>query len=471
MANAVAPNYNCNNNIPVALWQLTRQMIAAGWTHVASSLATTLSIVIGTDLWNTDKTTWATSVVTGNWWLGQGPVTWRIPFITAITGVFIRGETVTQATSGATGELIGQVWNGSTAGYAVIMPMTGTFNNTDVITGNSSGAYFTPNGTIATFVRQIVFWLDVVTGTDQTTTTFHVYYQCTDSVGEASSQFSYSTRLAAVSATVCPGGATSGANAFPSSTSGSYVAYGTGGSGAASTGSTVLGYYGTCGLAQIMVANATPGAGLSADGSFVFAVGSPSVNAGAYCGFAFQRLDNTEPGDVENYTWLCGGLVGTLNRTTSFYDYSPQLGSSDTFGGSFSSPVIGTIMYSSQPTWRRRGMASPYGGEGTWVLIKPCKLYFCVNAIAASVVMATEAGDNERMSTALITTQVREPLWIIGTSLNLKVRKGTPRWIYQVQGNNGCDTYDTKSWIQLSNSNQSALVAGPWDGVTTPQNA
>jgi hypothetical protein len=450
----------------IAIWQLTRQMVAAGWTHVASSLAATLSITIADDKWNTTKATWSSTVVQGNWWCGQGPVTWRIPYTTATVGVFIRGETVTQAVSGATGELIGQVWDGVSLGYAVVMPMTGTFNNTDIITGNSSGATLTPSGTIATFTRQIVFWLGLVTGTNQNSCTAHIYYQCTDSVGEASAQFSAAARLAAVTATVAPGGASSGANVYPPDGTGTYTVHGTGGSGSATTGADMLGYNTACGLAQIMVANATPGAGLSADGSFIFAVGSPNVNAGAYCGFAFQRLDNTEPGDVENYGWVSGSYTGTMSRTVAYCNANPQIGCDDAFG-STGSP--GGIWNCNQPNWRRRGMAA-YGGEGQWVLVKPCKLYFSASS-NSGIVMNQGVGDNERMATSLVQTQVREPLWLICTDATFKIRKGTTRWIFQVQGNNGCDTYDNKFWVQLSNSNQPALVVGPWDGVTTPQNA
>jgi len=85
--------------------------------------------------------------------------------------------------------------------------------------------------------------------------------------------------------------------------------------------------------------------------------------------------------------------------------------------------------------------------------------------------MSQGVGDNERMASALVQSQVREPIWLICVDASFKVRKGTARWLFQVQGNNGCDTYDSKSWIQLSNTNQPALVAGPWDGVTIPQNA
>ena len=465
MANALAANYNCNQNIAIALWQLTRQMVAAGWTHLASSLGAALSIVPGTDEWNVSKGTWSAGAIIGNWWLGQGPITLRIPNTVAATGTFIRGETITQATSGATGELVGEVWDGVSLGYLVVMPMTGTFDNTHVITGLSSGATVTPNGTIALFTRQVVFWLGAVSGTTQTSCIFHIYYQCTDSVSEAASQFSAAARLAAVTTTVAPGGAGAGAKSFPADGTGTFVPYGTGGSGAAATGATALGTNTSCGLAQIMVANATPGAGLSADGSFVFAVGSPAINAGAYCGFAFQRLDNTEPGDVENYSWLCGGQTGTFNRTTQLAG-APQSGSNDAFG---SGTAVGSIGYSGQPNWRRRGMTA-YGGEGQWVITKPCKLYFAISGNAGTI-MSQGVGDNERMASALVQSQVREPIWLICVDASFKVRKGTARWLFQVQGNNGCDTYDSKSWIQLSNTNQPALVAGPWDGVTIPQNA
>jgi hypothetical protein len=74
----------------------------------------------------------------------------------------------------------------------------------------------------------------------------------------------------------------------------------------------------------------------------------------------------------------------------------------------------------------------------------------------------------ERQSSALVSTKIREPIWIIQQSAtSSKIRKGTLRWMAVVQGGEAGDTYDNKLWLQVS-SKAAPFVVGPWDGVTTP---
>lgn len=467
MANTIVPNF-ASGNVGISVWRLALAMISSGWTHLASSLGSNINRDGTLNYWNTSQALFTARFSAGNWILLQGPVTLRIPFITA-PGSFTRGETISQLTSGATGELVGVVWDGSSSGYAVVMPMTGTFDNTHTISGNISSAVLTPNGTIAKFTRQVVFWINNITGDSAGSSTGHIYYQCTDSVGEGASQFSDPTRLAATTTTICPGGYTSGDNTFPDDGTGTFVVVGTGGSGEVDAGASTLsgclqnsGFL--IGFSQIMCANATPSGSASADGSFTLAIGMPGTNAGAYTGFSFQRLDATEPGDVENYGWI--GFQDTPTRTVAtslLYSYLCDIWQTVTGGSN-----AGIVAFN-HPNWRRRGMDS-YGGEGGYITCQIARLGTGAGT-TLSPVQAQATSDNERVATSLVTTSVLEPCWLVCTTVGSKVRKGTPRWIWSVEGNNGCDTYGGKLFVQLSNNNAPAFVAGPWDGVSVPSNA
>jgi hypothetical protein len=67
-----------------------------------------------------------------------------------IVGTFTVGETVTQATSSATGVVSG--WNGL---KLVLSQMTGTFDITHVVTGGSSTAHGIPSAVNYAFIRGI----------------------------------------------------------------------------------------------------------------------------------------------------------------------------------------------------------------------------------------------------------------------------------------------------------------------------
>jgi hypothetical protein len=185
----------------------------------------------------------------GAWLNLQGPTLMKIPIgSNAVTGNFIRGENVTQTTTGAQGEVLGVVQDtvGGT-GYLVIAPrvvgtglqagpvtaanMTYGWNNsssTDTLTGFYSGATVTTpaNSTPIAYISEVVFWKD-------TATQGHIYYQRIDqnsstesATGALTGRFSTMSTLSQVTSQIPPGGSTGAppANGFP--TTGTYCVIG-----------------------------------------------------------------------------------------------------------------------------------------------------------------------------------------------------------------------------------------------------
>ena len=157
----------------------------------------------------------------GAWLLLQGPSVMRIPIgtITNTTGQFIKGENVTQTTTGAQGEVLGVYLDTVFGGFLVVSPrVSGTggdprgWDHTNVITGALSGATVTPTATVIEYVREIVFWYNNIT-------TGHIYYQCIDSVGEASVTKASTTIAAGSNGQALPQGTINVASTsgFPSS--------------------------------------------------------------------------------------------------------------------------------------------------------------------------------------------------------------------------------------------------------------
>src|ERR1700743_539330 len=118
MADIVFPNIDLvsSNNAFQVIWKMTRAMKKAGWTYKASGDGTSkdTSGTATSDLWGGNANpaldtnpfgSIAASSVAG-WWCAQGPTTLKIPISAAPSGLFIRGEKVTQATSSAEGELV-----------------------------------------------------------------------------------------------------------------------------------------------------------------------------------------------------------------------------------------------------------------------------------------------------------------------------------------------------------------------------
>lgn len=414
----------------------------------------------------------ATSSGSGAWWCAEGPATMKIPIGTGVpTGTFVRGENVTQATSGATGELLGVMTDASGGtGYLVISPrVSGSgaavrgWDSSHTITGTTSGATITPTGTPLEYIREIVIWKN-------STSQGHMYQQVIDSVNESTpgaliGRFSSMATLSGCTATICPGGATGGvpsSNGFP--TTGTMVAWGTGGSGAVGTGAAswlcCTGNVATWGAAQLLAANNIEDANISADGSFIVAIGTPAAGTPAtFNGYFFMRLDDQEEGDIDPY-------VHWVTTNSQNYDGSRTVrtatGATAGFNDVWNSGFWGAVNYTPFRGWRRRGFSSgdvyqEFQGAilGMW---------------NTTQILAINTGTFDRVATAPVNTAVREPIWVVSSQFGQKQRKGTLRWVYAVGGGAGTDTYDTKRWVQLSSASVPS-VAGPWDGSTTPSNS
>jgi hypothetical protein len=255
------------------------------------------------------------------WWNAQGPSTLKIPITTSavpgINGYFMRGEIISQATTGAQGEIIGYIFDGyAVQGFLVVMPrVDGSgadphgWDHTHLITGSISGANVTPSATVIEFVREIVFWKGITTNNATT------YMQCVDQSSESAQRLSVLAGSAGCTGAVAPGGGGSG-NAFP--TAGTYTAGGTGGSLAGQevfVNNVVLS---NIGKSQIIAANATYSSNTSADGSFIVAVSRDiSVVPGNYKTlWGYQRTDNQEDGDVDPYVFWTPSNDGDLASVT-----------------------------------------------------------------------------------------------------------------------------------------------------------
>lgn len=400
---------------------------------------------------------------TGAWICLQGPSTIKVPMGSATPG-FIKGENVTQASSGATAEVIGVYTDSVNGGYLVLSPrLSGIssgvrgWNNVSNIVGSVSGAVVSPTGTLLEYVREVVLWKNSLTNG-------HMYWQAIESITEATTtattgRFSTMAALATCTATLCPGGATGGSpltNGFP--TVGTFACFGTGGSNLASTGSS--GWFGsststTNGVAQIMCANMIEGQNASADGSLVLAIGVPASSNQAFLGMSMQRLDDQEDGDLDPYVWAIPFSGGNFARSRTGNGNSSS--TSDFFNStwwSLSSTFLGH---------RRRGF--PTGDTFSEFLGCALMNFSGVAAYGANIAA------RDMVACAFTNIPIREPIMVAHNGatngVTAKTRKGTCRWAYWMVGGNALITYDSRKWIQLSSSNYT-VVCGPADGTTIP---
>jgi hypothetical protein len=142
MANVIIPNFSpisisTVNDAFSIIWKLSRAMKAAGWVYKSSSDGTTkdTSGTATNDKWGGNANPLLDAYPSfpgGNtaaqaWWNAQGPSTLKIPIGAkqtpgSYTG-FIRGENISQATTGAQGEIIGYIFDGyAQTGFLVVMP-------------------------------------------------------------------------------------------------------------------------------------------------------------------------------------------------------------------------------------------------------------------------------------------------------------------------------------------------------------
>lgn len=414
------------------------------------------------------------------WWCARGPSTIRVPITAApVAGpdgfTFVRGENIVQTTTGFEGEIIGFVYDASAPSYLVVAPrLRGTgaepygLTTGNAFTGGVSGATVTQNGTALEYRHEMVIWKS----TNQTEgSIFHVVYE---PVAEgALNSFLTIAAQAGCTASVAPGGSTATANngsnnGFPTF---AWVHWGSAVTGGAAhenwNGKNAANPVAN---AQIMCVDLIEEQNWSADGSWVHAFAVTSVAGGGHNGYAFQRCDDCEDGDLDPYVSMApaGGSLTlyTNSRTGAGTQTSSGSALDECFTTAWHSNTSAGTSHTVWRGWRKRGLtgdAATNQQDFELSTLIPRQ----TAAAVTSIVIATNASDTDKVATAPVVTKVREPIWIISVQLTRKMRKGTLRWMFTVQGGNGTDTYDGKKWIQLSPTN-APIVAGPWDETTTP---
>ena len=408
------------------------------------------------------------------WLCMQGPSTLKIPITAAATGTFLRGENITQTTTGAQGEIIGYTFDTvATAGYLVVMPRVhGTGAGalgwgTNLITGGTSGATVTPSANPLEFTREAVFYCPGSTNSSNAVTMWMQVVDGYTAGSENASRFSVLQASIGCTAAVPPGGAGT-ANAFPVPGTQTFM-------GSSTTGTNSWGNFNTnsspFGYSHFMCADTTYDTGRSADGSFCGAVAQSNVFStninGSYIGCLWTRCDAQEDGDVDPYifylsssdtiyTGLSRTAAGTESTNTEHFTASSTLqsGGAATWGGH-------TVR-----AWRRRGFAT---GDG----YQNCSLFTVghVNAASSGFTSASTGSLNQYNDPANIVNRnnsvVGEPIWVISAQNLGRVRKGTMRWARLVNIGTATDLYHGGLYIQLSSS-LPAMIVGPWDKRTVP---
>lgn len=434
-----------------AIWKVTRGLKKAGWVYVASSDGSTKDTTgtASNDKWGGNADPSADTYPTGldsvsAWWVAQGPTVYKVPVNTASTGTFQKGEKITQATSGAEGEIIGFMYDAGTPAnsYLTILTRTGTFDGTNLITGAKSGATITPNATPIAYICEAVFWkgADTVNGT--------LYYNRVNT-GVDTSLGSLKTS-AGCTATVAPGGGGTG-NTFPTTAA---TIRGTGGS--ASHGLWL--HSSTIGSPkyQIAVTDVVGTSNYSPDGTFWLVCGCPNVSATACTGFGFFRCDDTEDGDIDPFVWdYQSNTIGTrtANAATSAADVWT----------STSARYSSVVFFFNG--WRRRSFAS----ADAWQNYSMACLYY--PAAGTNVLLDTFATvETVASSTVATPLKVRDPVWVATRGVSTKQRKGTIRWAFFAPTGAAYDLWDSKTLLQVHTATSSFMgyLLGPWDGTSTP---
>jgi len=399
------------------------------------------------------------------WWCAEGPSTVKLGINTVSTGTFSRGEIVFQAGTGATGELLGYVVNSAgNSGWIVIMPQTGTFNSSGQITGTISKAVITPVS--YNLIRRQV----VIAKTTNVTDGWIFYETLSDTEITASSNTALFSDLAANAAnctgSVAPGNSSSGSNRFP--------LYGIACIGTAeSTAKTFFGHTGLYGKSHMAAVNATPGVSTSADGSFWITIWDANQGSATYKAFGLQRLDNTEPGDVDPFAFYCGyttDSAGSLaSRLTGTTADTPSVWNNNSFGGAAQTPV-----------------ATPFKGycartTGTIGIGADQYVPLCAGVVSSSPLAAFTAQFTNNAAVMRIRNHpdnatANSPMYIEMLSVHciiggLSIRKGTCRWLGIVSTGWYNDIYNGQ-WLTIGaggyNGVSPAIVIGPLDGVTIP---
>jgi hypothetical protein len=372
------------------------------------------------------------------WWHGYGVPIVRVPVNTASTGTFLRGEKVVQTTTNAEAELLGFMYDSVTPGnsFLVLLPRLGTFNGSDIITGDLTGATITPSGASAIFEAEFVFWgaNNIHSGT--------IYYSRSTSTDTTLNSL---VGTAGCVATIPPGGGGTG-NAFPAT---AYAVRGTGGSAAHASW-----VYDTApgnGKYQLVVANMIPSTDVSPDGTFWVMLGRASLGSTESSGFGYFRMDNTEEGDVDPYLWYCPGVGRSRTANTASLSFGTWSNSAVIWGN-------GTNKFGG---WRRRGFSS---GDDFQFYDHANLVY-----VGAGQAIIDTFGTPETVACQTNSLAVREPVWA-GVRSASKHRKGSLRWWFQVPTGTAYSTWGPYQWVQVFTPTASfpGLILGPWDGSSDP---
>lgn len=473
MSNVVIANYPSAviNDTFEHIWKLTRAMKAAGYVTLGSSNGTlTATGSNAGDLWGsasnplTDIYPSNTTLTTGSWIIMQGPSTLKIGITSSFTGSFIRGENLSQTETSATGELIGcNLGSGLTNGYLVVGPRvsgssTGSLGwNLSGITSSISTISFTPTS-LQEYVREFVFWRGSAPHQGA------IYYQCVLSgnvSGSSETRFSQLTGSIGCTTASAPGGGGSG-NGFP--TNGSLVALGTGGANTPANWFAAT-YTGNIGNSQILCIDATGGALRTMDGTFNIAFGLTTLGTRTYSTFGFNILDNTENGDVDPYVFF---LPTNYTRNSKTRTVSTSLVTATAANGNLLFLSVTAENYDTFLGFRRRGFAS---NDSYMNCMNSCLWGYSASTVVNSPLIAAFTSiEPEGEATSLQPKRIKEPCWVVSHYTNLKMRKGTLRWLYYVLGGSaaqrGNDTLDGGYWFQLNDgtANSLALILGPYDG-------
>jgi hypothetical protein len=460
------------NNCFSAIWGLSRVIKAAGGIYKASGNGTSKDTtgVATADLWGGNANPLLDTYASvqsqldsrAAWWCAELPSTVKIGISAASSGTFRRDETVVQATSGATGKLLGYVINSAgNSGWMIIMPYTGTFDGTNAITGGTSGA--TVTATSYTLLRR-----QIVLAKNTTVIAGWIFYEAvTQAEIDASSNTALFSDLAAnaanCTATVAPGNSSSGSNRFP--------AYGIPLVGTPeSTGQNFFGVTSGFGKAQLTCTNLTPTTNTEADGTLFVAMWDASNSI--YRVLSIMRLDKQEPGDIDPYVVMSVTSEAVTSATAG--RAAATISSSSAAGGFFG--LLGTIIGTP---------AKGYCARATGTMGTGLDVYSPFICGANYNFSSGGAGSMSQSCNTSFPPKIRnhpdaaggtspfpiERIKCVSVVDSLTMRKGTCRNLGTISSASIADTANTKTWLVLvanASTTNPALIIGPMDGSTTP---
>ena len=389
------------------------------------------------------------------WWCAQGPSVLKIPLTVAAVGTFQVGENITQAATGATGELLGYTYY-KDSGWLVVAPrQRGTAGgvygwDTSSVAGDDSLATATPSAAIVDYVYEVVIAKPAAVDTIQ------IFVGQFDTT--AATAFSTLTPTAAT----MPGGG-GASNVFPTH---AWVMWGTttapgGGSFSAAHTSGTLGYI----YSNYICVDAIPELGYSADGSWsMFVLTTASSGLTTPIGgilYGFQRLNDIEDGELSPYVTINPGGTKTLyaNTRTSAGTLGPIAGQTDMCNFAFFDVTLSTTRVCFNG-WRARSLNYEAFTEFEIADLGYLQTAFAFMRAAVSVPRIASSASPYAKPRGLV------QLVYMDSVTGARIYKGTLKWIYWVSGDQVTDLYGTDpGWVQLSSYLSGSWVIGPSDGT------